>query len=49
MGHGLRVQEVGGRVVDRVALDAAHLNTHGDINGVILKLPIEYVNIEYCT
>ena len=32
MGHGLRVQEVGGRVVDRVALDAAHLNTHIEKN-----------------
>ena len=36
MGHGLGVQEVGGRVVDRVALDAAHLHTHGDISGLKL-------------
>ena len=41
MGHGLRVQEVGGRVVDRVALDAAHLHTHGDISGVKL-MSIEF-------
>ena len=32
MGHGLRVQEVGGRVVDRVALDAAHLITNIEKN-----------------